>query len=161
MGRSPEKGLFVAALVQHNLNPGKAIFQQENDENRSNPLGSRIGPRAACPRLVIFAVKAIFNVLEMRPKAKNVRCPMGMQCAITGKKPAKGNHYARRGKAKYLGGVGRKVTGITKRTFKPNLQRIKVVIDGKVKTVRVSVKAIRSGLVQRPIKRKPFQMPNL
>lgn len=86
---------------------------------------------------------------------------MGMQCAITGKKPVKGNKYARRGKAKYLGGVGRKVTGITKRTFKPNLQRIKVVIDGKVQTVRVSVKAIRSGLVQRPIKRKPFQMPNL
>jgi len=86
---------------------------------------------------------------------------MGMQCAVTGKKPVKGNHYARRGKAKYLGGVGRKVTGITKRTFKPNLQRIKIVIDGKVQTVRVCVKAIRSGLVQRPIKRKPFQMPNL
>ncbi|MBI3409353.1 MAG: 50S ribosomal protein L28 [Planctomycetes bacterium] len=86
---------------------------------------------------------------------------MGMKCAITGKKPVRGNHYARRGKAKYLGGVGRKVTGITKRTFKPNLQRIKVVIDGKVQTARVSVKAIRSGLVQRPVKRKPFQMPTL
>ena len=86
---------------------------------------------------------------------------MGRQCAITGKKPVRGKHYARRGKAKYLGGVGRKVTGITKRTFKPNLQRIKVVIDGKVQTVRVSVKAIRSGLVQRPVKRKPFQMPTL
>jgi len=86
---------------------------------------------------------------------------MGMKCAITGKKPSVGNHYARRGKAKYLGGVGRKVTGITKRTFKPNLQRIKVVIDGKVKTVRVCVKAIRSGLAKRPVKRKPFQMPQL
>ncbi len=86
---------------------------------------------------------------------------MGMKCAVTGKKPVKGNHYARRGKAKYLGGVGRKVTGITKRTFKPNLQRIKVVINGKVKTVRVAVKAIRSGLVQRPVKRRPFQMPTL
>jgi len=86
---------------------------------------------------------------------------MGMECAITGKKPVKGNHYARRGKAKYLGGVGRKVTGIIKRTFKPNLQRVKCVIDGKVKTVRVAVSAIRSGLVKRPIKRKPFQMPTL
>jgi large subunit ribosomal protein L28 len=84
-----------------------------------------------------------------------------MQCAVTGKKPVKGNHYARRGKAKYLGGVGRKVTGITKRTFKPNLQKIKAVVDGKVKTIRVSVKAIRSGLVTRPVKRRPFQMPNL
>lgn len=86
---------------------------------------------------------------------------MGMKCAITGTKPVRGNHYARRGKAKYLGGVGRKVTGITKRTFKPNLQRVKAVVDGKVTTIRVCVKAIRSGMVQRPIKRKPFQMPNL
>lgn len=81
---------------------------------------------------------------------------MGMQCAVTGVKPTRGFKYARRGKAKYLGGVGRKVTGKTKRVFKPNLQKVKAVIDGKVKTVRVSVKAIRSGLVQRPVKRKPF-----
>lgn len=82
---------------------------------------------------------------------------MGMQCAVTGAKPSIGNKYARRGKAKYLGGVGRKVTGKTKRVFRPNLQKIKVEIDGVVKTVRVSVKAIRSGLVKRPTKRKPFQ----
>ncbi len=86
---------------------------------------------------------------------------MGMQCAVTGKKPVLGYSYARRGKAKYLGGVGRKVTGKTRRQFKPNLQRIKAEINGQVKTIRVCVKAIRSGLVKRPIKRKPFQMPNL
>lgn len=86
---------------------------------------------------------------------------MGMQCAITGKKPVLGNKYARRGKAKYLGGVGKKVTGKTRRKFKPNLQRIKVVVDGQIKTVRVAVSAIRSGLVQRPIKRKPFTMPSI
>ena len=86
---------------------------------------------------------------------------MGMQCAITGKKPVGGNKIRRRGKAKYLGGVGRKVTGITKRKFKPNLQRIKVEINGTVKTIRVAVSAIRSGLVTKPVKRKPFQMPNV
>jgi large subunit ribosomal protein L28 len=86
---------------------------------------------------------------------------MTMQCALTGKKPGRGYKYARRGKAKYLGGVGRKVTGKTRRRFKPNLQRVKLVIDGKVQTVKVSVKAIRGGLVKRPVKRKPFQMPNL
>jgi large subunit ribosomal protein L28 len=80
-----------------------------------------------------------------------------MQCAITGKKPAGGNKIRRRGKAKYLGGVGRKVTGITKRKFKPNLQRVKVEINGEVKTIRVAVSAIRSGMVQKPVKRKPFQ----
>lgn len=86
---------------------------------------------------------------------------MGQQCAVTGKKPSLGYKYARRGKAKYLGGVGRKVTGKTRRKFKPNLQRIKVEIDGQVKTVRVSVKAIRAGLVKRPNKKKPFTMPQL
>lgn len=86
---------------------------------------------------------------------------MGAKCAITGKAPKKGNQYARRGKAKYLGGVGRKVTGISRRVFKPNLQKIQVVIDGKVKRVRVAVSAIRSGLAQRPLKRKPFTMPTV
>jgi large subunit ribosomal protein L28 len=86
---------------------------------------------------------------------------MGMQCAITGKKPVIGNSKCYRGKAKYLGGVGRKITGITKRKFKPNLQRVKVQINGQVMTIRVCVKAIRSGLIQKPIKRKPFQMPTI
>ena len=83
---------------------------------------------------------------------------MGMKCAVTGKKPVLGWKYARRGKAKYLGGVGRKVTGKTRRKFLPNLQRIKVEIDGTIKTIRVCVKAIRSGMVNRPVKRKPFQV---
>jgi large subunit ribosomal protein L28 len=86
---------------------------------------------------------------------------MGMQCAISGKKPVMGNKIRRRGKAKYLGGVGRKVTGITKRKFKPNLQRVKVEIDGTVKTIRIAVSVLRSGLVSKPVKRKPFQMPNV
>ena len=85
---------------------------------------------------------------------------MGMQCAICGKKPMLGNQYSRRGKAKYLGGVGRKVTGISRRTFKPNLQNIQVLVNGGVKRQRVCVQCIRSGRVQRPTKRKPFQMPS-
>jgi large subunit ribosomal protein L28 len=86
---------------------------------------------------------------------------MGMQCAICGKKPVRGNQYTRRGKAKYLGGVGRKPTGISRRTFKPNLQRIQVEKDGTVQRMRVCVQCIRSGRVKRPQKRKLFQMPNL
>jgi large subunit ribosomal protein L28 len=85
---------------------------------------------------------------------------MGMQCAICGKRPVLGNQYARRGKAKYLGGVGRKVTGISRRTFKPNLQSIQISVDGAVRKARVCVQCIRSGRVQRPQKRKLFQMPS-
>jgi large subunit ribosomal protein L28 len=82
-----------------------------------------------------------------------------MQCPICGKKPSVGNQIARRGKAKYLGGVGRKPTGISRRLFRPNLQRIHVKVDGAVQRIRVCVQCIRSGRVQRPQKRKPFQMP--
>jgi large subunit ribosomal protein L28 len=85
---------------------------------------------------------------------------MGMHCPVCGKKPVLGNQIARRGKAKYLGGVGRKITGISRRTFRPNLQRIQVEVDGAVKRMRVCVQCIRSGKVKRPQKQKPFQMPS-
>jgi large subunit ribosomal protein L28 len=82
--------------------------------------------------------------------------PMGRQCEVSGKKTSFGNHVTTRGKAKYLGGVGKKITGTTKRRFKPNLQRIKVAIDGETVRARVCVQCIRSGKIQRPIKRQPF-----
>jgi large subunit ribosomal protein L28 len=84
---------------------------------------------------------------------------MGMQCGICGKKPVVGNQYARRGKAKYLGGVGRKVTGKSKRLFSPNLQSMQVQVQGTVRRMRVCVQCIRSGRVQRPQRRKLFQAP--
>jgi large subunit ribosomal protein L28 len=82
-----------------------------------------------------------------------------MQCAVCGKKPVLGNQYVRSGKAKYLGGVGRKVRGISRRKFKPNLQRIQVEHEGSVQRIRVCVQCIRSGRVKRPQRRKLFQMP--
>ena len=84
---------------------------------------------------------------------------MGQQCDVCGKKPVVGNQYTRRGKAKYLGGVGRKPTGISRRTFRPNLQRIQCQVGGGVQRLRVCVQCIRSGKVKRPQKRPPFQMP--
>lgn len=74
-------------------------------------------------------------------------------CFFTGKKTRAGRSYSHRGKAKYLGGVGTKVTGISKRKFKPNIQRVRAVINGKVCRIKVSAKAIRMGLVQKPMKR--------
>jgi len=55
--------------------------------------------------------------------------------------------------AKYLGGVGRKITGSSKRKFKPNIQKVRAVVDGKVTRIKVSAKAIHMGLVQKPPKR--------
>ena len=51
---------------------------------------------------------------------------MAQQCEVCGKKPVLGNQVTHRGKAKYLGGVGTKVTGISRRKFRPNLQRVHV-----------------------------------
>ncbi len=78
---------------------------------------------------------------------------MARECFFTGKKTKFGNTVSRRGKAKYLGGVGRKTTGISRRKFKPNIQKVRAVIDGKVVRVRVSAKAIRMGLIVKPPKR--------
>ena len=74
-------------------------------------------------------------------------------CHFTGKKTRAGRSYSHRGKAKYLGGVGTKVTGISRRTFKPNIQRVRALIDGRVCRIKVSAKAIRMGLIVKPPKR--------
>lgn len=78
---------------------------------------------------------------------------MSRVCYFTGKKTRAGRSLARRGKAKYLGGVGRKTTGITKRKFKPNIQRVRALVNGTVCRIRVSAKAIKMGLVVKPPKR--------
>jgi large subunit ribosomal protein L28 len=75
-------------------------------------------------------------------------------CEFTGKKTSSGRTYTTRGKAKYLGGVGTKVTGKTKRTFKPNIQVVKAVIDGETRQVKVSAKAMKSGVIVKPLRRK-------
>jgi large subunit ribosomal protein L28 len=73
---------------------------------------------------------------------------MGRQCEVSGKKTSFGNHITTRGKAKYLGGVGKKTTGISRRTFKPNLQRIHVWLpNGKTAWIRVATSVIRGGML--------------
>ena len=78
---------------------------------------------------------------------------MSRVCHFTGRKTSAGNSIARRGKAKYLGGVGKNITGVTKRKFKPNIQKVRAIVDGKVCRIKVSAKAIKMGLVVKPPKR--------
>jgi large subunit ribosomal protein L28 len=75
-------------------------------------------------------------------------------CHFTGKSTRSGNSYRLRGRKKYLGGVGTKITSITKRKFKPNIQNVNAVVDGVPKRIKVSTKAIKMGLVEKPQKRK-------
>jgi large subunit ribosomal protein L28 len=78
---------------------------------------------------------------------------MGRICELTGKRPMKGSIIWRSGKSKKSGGIGTHVTAITKRRFFPNLQRVKAVVDGQVRYIRVSTTAIKKGLVVKAPKR--------
>ena len=78
---------------------------------------------------------------------------MSRVCFFTGKKTRAGGSKVYRGRAKYLGGVGRKITGRSKRKFKANIQKVRALVDGRVVRIQVSVKAIRMGLVVKPPKR--------
>jgi len=78
---------------------------------------------------------------------------MARICELTGKRPMKGSIIWRSGKSKKSGGIGTHITAITKRRFMPNLQRVKALIDGEVRYVRVSAAAIKKGLVVKAPKR--------
>ncbi len=83
---------------------------------------------------------------------------MGAECAVCGKKPTFGNQYVERGKPKYLGGNGRKTTGISRRMFRPNLQPVRIQVGDQSKKVRVCVKCLRAGEVFKKIARDPFTL---
>ncbi len=69
-------------------------------------------------------------------------------CAICDKKPIVGRSIARRGLAKKAGGVGKKITGISRRRFYPNLQCVKVRFpNGTVRRVMVCASCLQSGKV--------------
>ena len=78
---------------------------------------------------------------------------MARICELTGKRPIKGRRILRSGKAKKKGGIGMHITATTKRRFFPNLQRVKAVINGEVRYVRVTASAIKKGLIVKPPKR--------
>ena len=85
---------------------------------------------------------------------------MGRQCEVSGKKTTFGNSVSTRGKAKYLGGVGTKCTGVSRRAFKPNLQRIHVWMpNGTTRYIRVATSVIRSGKLTLEVDGKVVTFP--
>ena len=75
-------------------------------------------------------------------------------CHFTGRKTRIGRQCTYRGKAKYLGGVGIKITGRSSRKFKPNLQKVRAIVDGRAVRIWASAKAIKSGLVTKRLARR-------
>lgn len=62
---------------------------------------------------------------------------MAYRCAVCAKGPTSGNSYSHSHRA-------------TKRIFRPNLQKQKVVLDGKVQSAYLCSSCIRSGKAVRP-----------
>ena len=79
---------------------------------------------------------------------------MPRRCHFTGVRTRVGRSIRYRGRPKYQGGIGLKVTANAKRTFKPNLQSVTALVDGRPKRIQVSAKAIRQGRVVKPLRRK-------
>ena len=73
-------------------------------------------------------------------------------CQFSGKKTTSGRSIARRGLAKNKGGIGLKTTGRSLRKFKPNIQRVRAVIDGRVVRVKIAAKLLRRGFIEKPVK---------
>lgn len=73
---------------------------------------------------------------------------MARICAITGKRPHRGGRIHRKGIKKKSGGIGTSLIKNVKRTFRPNVQRIRVRLpNGQIKRMWVSVKAIKAGKI--------------
>ena len=61
---------------------------------------------------------------------------MAKECYFTGRTAKRGNNRSF-------------ALNSSRRTFKPNLQKVRVLVDGKPKRVWVSARALKSGKVQR------------
>lgn len=73
---------------------------------------------------------------------------MSRTCETSGKKTTFGRRIARRGLPKKKGGVGLKTTGVSHRTFKPNIQKIRVLLpDGTVRRMKLAASVIKSGRI--------------
>lgn len=72
---------------------------------------------------------------------------MARECAICGKGSFMGNRIIRHGLPKKSGGIGLHTTGITRRRFQPNVQRVKAKVNGVTKTIVVCAGCIKAGKV--------------
>jgi large subunit ribosomal protein L28 len=88
--------------------------------------------------------------LERRRRAVIQPMTKGRRCFVCGKGPIRGEQITRRGLAKKAGGVGRKITGRKHRSYKPNLQKVRALVDGKATRIKVCTSCIRSGKVRKP-----------
>jgi large subunit ribosomal protein L28 len=71
------------------------------------------------------------------------------KCAVCGKGELSGKVVTRKGQYKSKGGTGSKISRWTKRQFLPNLQKMRILIDGHPQRVYVCAKCLKKGRLQR------------
>lgn len=74
---------------------------------------------------------------------------MSKVCDICGKRKVAGGSITRSGLAKKKGGIGMHVVKNTKRTFKPNIQSVRVKVSGGTKRIKVCTSCIRSNRIEK------------
>lgn len=72
---------------------------------------------------------------------------MARECDFCGKATITGNRVPRKGKSKKQGGNGEHVVRRTQRTFRPNLFKVRALLEGRQTKVRVCAKCIKAGKV--------------
>lgn len=72
---------------------------------------------------------------------------MARSCDICNKHTQVGNQLCRRGIAKKQGGIGIRITSREKRTYKANIQRVKVMVGKTAKRMRVCTRCLKAGKV--------------
>lgn len=69
-------------------------------------------------------------------------------CQISGKRPFIGGKFIRKGISKKAGGIGLQLVKNPRRKFRPNLQRVRVLLEsGQVKRIWVCAKMIKAGKI--------------
>ena len=79
---------------------------------------------------------------------------MARVCDYCGKKTESGGMITRRGLAKAKGGVGLRTTGHSLRKFKPNLQKVRAIVDGAPTRVRICTRCLKSGRIVKAVRGK-------
>ena len=74
---------------------------------------------------------------------------MARLCEICGKGPVAGMSIVRHGMPKKTGGIGLHTTGITRRRFLPNVQKIRVKKNGGTVRMKVCATCIKSGKIEK------------
>ena len=121
------------------------IYPLELSHNR-HPVGSIVGYLDLKVNSTLTASKTP-RKLPGRGGPKP-RIIMSRRCEVTGKGTRSGRRIARRGLPKKKGGVGLKCTGVSLRTFKSNVHKVRVLLpNGTVRRMKLATSVIKKGVI--------------